>query len=88
MKKFVLLTVIVLITALVVVGSVGSVSIAANTKDVESPYTEVKDDSSHDLSHNRYWAKESFTVNNKKGVIKDAVTSSDAVGTANSPDRR
>ena len=43
------------------------------------------EDSSHGRSHNRYWAKESFTVNNRKGVIDDTVTSSD---TANSADQR
>ena len=61
MKKFILTTIIaVLITAVVTVGSAGSVSVAANTKDAE-----VKE------SRSRYWTKESFTTNNRKGVIED-----------------
>ena len=51
MKKKFLLTVITVLFA--AIGSVGSVSVAANRKE----------------SHGRYWAKESFTVNNRKGVI-------------------
>ena len=57
MKKFILMTIITVLF-ITAIGSVGSVSVAANT---EEP------------SHGRHWwAKESFTVNNRKGVIKDS----------------
>ena len=57
----------------------------ASSEDVTSPLSSDKaavsslkdEESSHGRSPKRYWAKESFTVNNKKGIIKDAVTSSD-----------
>ena len=67
-RKFLLTIIAVLFIAISSVCSLGSV--AANTKD---EYTEERKE-----SHGRYWwAKESFTVYNRKGVIKDVVTSSD-----------
>ena len=69
MKKKFLLTILVVL--FVAIGSVCSVSVAANTAS-----TEVKE-SSHGRSHNHYWATDSFTVNNRKGVINDVVASSD-----------
>ena len=89
MKKFILLTVIaVLFTAIGSVSSFDSVSVAANTEDAEGEYTEERKEESHGRSQHRYWAKESFTVNNRKGVIKDVVTSSDTSAEADSADQR
>ena len=42
MKKFILATIITLVVLFAAIGSVGSVSVAANTKDAETEYTEVK----------------------------------------------
>ena len=66
-KKFFLIVITVLFAA---IGSVGSVSVAANTEDANTEERKIES------SHGRYWAKESFTVNNRKGTIKDSAVSS------------
>lgn len=61
----------------------------AATSTDKATVLSLKDEDSSRSS--RYWAKESFTVNNRKGVIDDTVTSSDTIDTAdtaNSADQR
>ena len=64
MKKFVLMTLIALITTVTAtasvsaVGNLDSVSFAANREEL-----------SHGRSQHRYWAKDSFTTNNRKGRL-------------------
>ena len=63
-KKFLLIVITVLFAA---IGSVGSVSVAANTEDANTE--ERKIESSHGRSQHCYWTKESFTTNNRKGHL-------------------
>ena len=58
MKKSILLIAIVLTVLFAAIGSVGSVSVAAN-----------REDSSHGRSQHCYWTKDSFATNNRKGNL-------------------